>query len=150
MIHLWDRLIEAKERLAPVQSQYRVVFENPMEPDAVSIMVPDPNWMAMALAGDILPSIDAYLEDRAKVEVFCQTHPAATFSWDQVGGCSHPYAPTVGPMTEEQAIEYLIMKDLPRAVWGDHQTANAPRFKIVRAEAISTNRDFRNAWKIAA
>jgi hypothetical protein len=29
--HLWDRLAEAKSRLAPVQSKYRVVFEDPAQ-----------------------------------------------------------------------------------------------------------------------
>ena len=27
--HLWDRLAEAKTRLDPVQSKYRVLFEDP-------------------------------------------------------------------------------------------------------------------------
>lgn len=34
MTHLWDRLAEAKSRLAPVQSKYRVLFEDPTQPDA--------------------------------------------------------------------------------------------------------------------
>ena len=52
MSHLWDRLAEAKSRLAPVQSKYRVLFEDPTQPDApAKVLVPDPNWMAAALAG---------------------------------------------------------------------------------------------------
>ena len=31
--HLWDRLAEAKTRLDPVQSKYRVLFEDPATPD---------------------------------------------------------------------------------------------------------------------
>ena len=59
--HLWDRLCEAKERLDPVQSKYRIMFENPDDLDApAAIMCPDPNWMACALAGDILPPIETY------------------------------------------------------------------------------------------
>ena len=65
--HLWDRLAEAKSRLAPVQSQYRVLFENPAEPDApAAVLVPDPNWMAAALAGNVLPPIDTYLRDQRR------------------------------------------------------------------------------------
>ena len=55
--HLWDRLAEAKSRLKPVQSKYRVLFEDPNAPDEpAKVLVPDPNWMAAALAGNILPS----------------------------------------------------------------------------------------------
>ena len=32
--HLWVRLAEAKAVLEPVQSKYRVLFEDPREPDA--------------------------------------------------------------------------------------------------------------------
>ncbi len=59
--YLWLRLAEAKEHLAPVQSKYRVLFEDPDQPDApASILVPDPNWMAAALHGGILPPVEAY------------------------------------------------------------------------------------------
>ena len=63
--HLWDRLAEAKSRLAPVQSQYRVLFEDPATPDEpAKVLVPDPNWMAAALAGNVLPPIETYQRDR--------------------------------------------------------------------------------------
>jgi hypothetical protein len=131
--HLWDRLHDAKERLAPVQSKYRVVFEDPAEPDApVKVLVPDPNWFACALAGGILPPIESYLADQEVPD----GQPKA-----------HPYAPPIGPMTEEEAIEYLIQKDIPRRVWDD-PTANRPRFAIVPVEAIPSDRTHRNAWKL--
>lgn len=149
MTHLWDRLAEAAERLEPVQSQYRVVYENPAEPDACAcILVPDPNWLAAALAGDILPPIDAYLRDQEKVAAYCAENDPTTFSWDKVGGAEHPYAEPIGPMTEEQAIEYLIQKDVPRHVWADADTANQQRFAIVRTETIPSDRTFRNAWRL--
>ena len=131
--HLWDRLCEAKERLEPVQSKYRVIFENPNELDApASVMCPDPNWMACALAGNILPSIETYLRDKNVPD----GEPK-----------EHPYAKPIGPMTEEEAIEYLIMKDCPTEVWRDYQ-GNRSILKIVPVETIPTNRNFRNAWKI--
>ena len=65
MSHLWDRLAEAKSRLAPVQSKYRVLFEDPATPDEpAKVLVPDPNFMAAALAGNVLPPIDTYQRDR--------------------------------------------------------------------------------------
>ena len=147
--HLWDRLAEARKRLDPVQSKYRVVFEDPNEPDApAKILVPDPNWMAAALAGGILPPIEAYLADQKKIEDFIQAgNDPQTFSWKAVGGAEHPYAKPIGPMTEEEAIEYLIMKDIPRHIWDDERT-NRPRFKITTVDKISTNRTYRNAWKL--
>ena len=133
MSHLWDRLAEAKSRLAPVQSKYRVLFENPTEPDApASVLVPDPNWMAAALAGDVLPPIDTYLRD--------QNVPDGQPK-------EHPYAEPVGAMTEEEAIEYLIKKDIQPQVWRDYQ-GNRTIMKIVPVELIPSDRSFRNAWKI--
>lgn len=132
--HLWGRLAEAKSRLAPVQSQYRVLFEDPTQPDApASVLVPDPNWMAAALAGNILPPIDTYLRDRDVPD----GQPK-----------EHPYAKPLGPMTEEEAIEYLIMKDIPRHIWS--QEYNRPMFKVVKTEDVPSDRQFRNAWRLAA
>jgi hypothetical protein len=68
--HLWDRLCWAKEKLEPVRSEYCVVWEDPEEPDApAKVTHPDPNWLACALQGGILPPVEAYWElakDEAK------------------------------------------------------------------------------------
>ena len=131
--HLWDRLSEAKSRLTPVQSKYRVLFENPAEPDApASVLVPDPNWMAAALAGNVLPPIDTYLRD--------QNVPDGQPK-------EHPYAEPIGPMTEEEAIEYLVKKDISPQVWREYN-GNRIIMKIVPVELIPSDRSFRNAWKI--
>tara|TARA_R110002153_G_scaffold133209_1_gene282213 strand:- start:289 stop:714 length:426 start_codon:yes stop_codon:yes gene_type:complete len=133
MSHLWDRLAEAKSRLAPVQSKYRVLFEDPTQPDApAKVLVPDPNWMAAALAGNVLPPIDTYQRDRDVPD----GQPK-----------EHPYAAPIPAMTEEEAIEYLIMKDIPPQVWRDYQ-GNRAVMKIVPVELIPSDRSFRNAWKI--
>ena len=131
--HLWTRLLEAKSRLKPVQSKYRVLFEDPREPDApAKILVPDPNWMAAALAGDILPPIDTYQRDRLVPD----GEPK-----------EHPYAEPIGAMTEEEAIEYLVMKDIDPAVWRDYQ-GNRCIMKIVPVELIPSDRSFRNSWRV--
>ena len=133
MSHLWDRLAEAKSRLAPVQSKYRVLFEDPTQPDApAKVLVPDPNWMAAALAGNILPPIDTYQRDRDVPD----GQPK-----------EHPYAEPIGAMSEEEAIEYLVQKDIDPAVWRDYQ-GNRTIMKIVPVELIPSDRSFRNAWKI--
>ena len=131
--HLWTRLLEAKSRLKPVQSKYRVLFEDPREPDApAKVLVPDPNWMAAALAGDILPPIDTYQRDRLVPD----GEPK-----------EHPYAEPIGAMTEEEAIEYLVMKDIDPAVWRDYQ-GNRCIMKIVPVELIPSDRSFRNSWRV--
>jgi hypothetical protein len=116
-----------------VQSKYRVLFENPSDMEApASVLVPDPNWMAAALAGGVLPPIDTYQRDRGVAD----GQPK-----------EHPYAEPIGPMTEEEAIEYLVMKDVPPQVWRDYK-GNRCIMKIVPVELIPSDRSFRNAWKI--
>lgn len=149
MMHLWDRLVEAKGRLTPVQSKYRVLFEDPSQPDACAcVLVPDPNWMACALAGGILPPIETYLRDREIEERHMRENPEVPFNWKDYGGASHPYATPIGPMTEEEAIEYLIMKDIPPRIWRDYK-GNRQIMKIVPVELIPSNREFRNAWRVS-
>ena len=134
MTHLWDRLAEAKSRLAPVQSKYRVLFEDPATPDEpAKVLVPDPNFMAAALAGNVLPPIDAYQRDRLVPD----GQPK-----------EHPYAEPIGAMSEEEAVEYLVMKDIDPAVWRDYN-GNRTIMKIVPVEMIPSDRSFRNAWRIA-
>ena len=132
--HLWDRLAEAKSRLEPVQSKYRVLFEDPATPDEpAKVLVPDPNWMAAALAGNVLPPIDTYQRDRLVPD----GRPK-----------EHPYAEPIGAMSEEEAVEYLVMKDIDPAVWRDYN-GNRTIMKIVPVEMIPSDRSFRNAWRIA-
>ena len=132
--HLWDRLAEARERLAPVQSRYRIVFEDPAEPAAAAkVLVPDPNWLAAALAGGILPPVDTYLRDAQRVD----NEPK-----------EHPYAEPIGPVTEEEAILYLIMKDVPSRVWRDY-TGNRVILRIVPVEAVPADRTWRDAWAVS-
>ena len=93
--HLWVRLAEAKAVLEPVQSKYRVLFEDPREPDApAKVLCPDPNWLACALTGGILPPIETYQRDRDVPD----GEPK-----------EHPYAEPIGPMTEEEAIELSLI-----------------------------------------
>jgi len=50
-------------------------------------------------------------------------------------------------MTEEEAIEYLIQKDIPPQVWRDYK-GNRAILRIVPVELIPSDRSYRNAWKI--
>ena len=139
--HLWERLCWAKEKLEGIQSEYRVVWEDPEEPDSpAKITIPDPNWMACALNGGILPPVWVYWELKKDEE-------QPDFVKHTRGYLLHNTKP-VDSMTEEQAIEYLIMKDIPERVWKDYEQANRKRLLIVKKEQLPQHRTWRNAWKI--
>lgn len=169
--NLWDRLAQAKQRLAPVQSKYRVLFEDPSEPDApAKVLVPDPNWMAAALMGGVLPPIEAYyaakfrvlikMADGAKIQgivggknVADMLHELQKRGGEMLGQWLVDYPPayfdSIGPMTEDQAIEYLIQKDIPPRVWRDYR-GNRRIMAIVPVEAVLEDRTHRNAWELVA
>ena len=139
--HLWDRLCWAKEKLEPVRTEYCVVWEDPDDLDApAKVTHPDPNWMACALQGGILPPVEAYWElakDEAKPDFKKHTR----------GYLLHNTKP-IEAMTEERAIEYLIMKDIPQKVWRNWDKGNKPRLVICRKDQLPSTRVWRNAWKI--
>ena len=136
---LFDRLCWAKENLDGVQSDYRVVYEDSVD-ECAKILVPDPNWMACALQGGILPPVEAYWELKKDEE-------KPDFQKHTRGYLLHNTKP-IEAMTEERAIEYLIMKDLPRHVWQDYDKANKPRMLICTKSQLPSTRVWRNAWKI--
>ncbi len=131
---LWQRLAVAKEQLAPFQSDYRVVFEADIDSPS-SVLVPDPNWMACALHGGILPPVEVYHQ----------------LEQDEQGRITNGHilhdTPPVGPMSEEEAIEYLIQKDVPQHVWKTKQ-GNSIKMVICKKDQLPATRDWRNAWKI--
>lgn len=132
-LKLWDRELVSRKLLEPVEPKYCIVWEDPDDLDApVKITHPAPRWLAMALAGGYLPPVEAYLMDQ-------ETPDGAPKL--------HPYAEPIGPMTEEEAMEYLVAKDIPRRVWAD-DGANSRRFAIVPRSTIPTDRSMRNAWRL--
>ena len=138
--HLFDRLCWAKENLDGVQSDYRVVYEDSVD-ECAKILVPDPNWMACALQGGILPPVEVYHElakDEAKEDFKKHTR----------GYLLHQTEP-VEAMTEEEAIEYLILKDCPEAVWKTYNEGNRLKMVVCRKEQLPQTREWRNAWKIS-
>jgi hypothetical protein len=54
----------------------------------------------------------------------------------------------IDAMTEEQAIEYLIQKDIPMHVWQDSDKSNKPRMVICKKSQLPSTRSWRNSWKI--
>ena len=138
--HLFDRLCWAKENLDGVQSDYRVVFEDSVD-DCAKILVPDPNWMACALQGGILPPVWVYHE-------LAKDEAQPDFKKHTRGYLLHNTEP-VEAMTEEEAIEYLILKDCPDSVWKTYNEGNRLKMVICRKEQLPQTREWRNAWKIS-
>lgn len=129
-------------------TDYRVIFEDPEQPDVPSmVLVPSDNWMQEAMEGN-LPPISVYwaLQDDEQQAIAEGRHD--TFKHDPEKHAAQWTAPRIGPLTEEEAIEYLVMKDIPRRVWAVEH--NRPMFKIVRTEDVPSDRQFRNAWRLTA
>jgi hypothetical protein len=159
-LHLWDRLAWAARGLAPVQTSLRVAYEDPAQPDApVKILIPAPEWLACARHGGILPPIETYLDMPLELELADGDKLPCTYVEaqdlrlvkDVVGERVLPHhtlhsSTPIGPMTDEQALEYLIMKDIPRRVWG--RKHNRPMFKVITVDQLPKSRVHRNAWRL--
>ena len=138
-LKLFDRLCWAKDNLEPYQSDYRVVFETDVDAPA-SVLVPDPNWMACAMRGGILPPVWVYHE-------LARDEAMPGFKKHTRGYLLHDTEP-MPPMSEEEAIEYLIMKDIPNHIWRTWNEGNKPKMVICKKEQLPQTREWRNAWKI--
>ena len=138
--HLFDRLCWAKENLDGVQSDYRVVYESSID-ECAKILVPDPNWMACALQGGILPPVWVYHE-------LAKDEAQPDFKKHTRGYLLHETEP-MPAMTEEEAIEYLILKDCPESVWKTYNEGNRLKMVICKKEQLPQTREWRNAWKIS-
>lgn len=95
--------------LTPYHSDLRVLYEDPNTPDdPVKVLIPDPNFMALAMAGHF----------------------------------------EFGKLTEEQAVEFLIMKDVPEHIWNGSIKTNRKLFQIVKTSQLPSTREWRNAWRL--
>lgn len=129
-------------------TDYRVIFEDPDQPEQPAmVLVPSDNWMEDAMAGN-LPPISVYWALQADEQRAIDEGRHDTFKHDPDKYAAQFTAPRIGPLTEQEALEYLIMKDIPRRVWG--QEHNRPMFKIVTKDQVPSDRTFRNAWRLAS
>ena len=143
--HLFDRLCWAKENLDGVQSDYRVVYEDSVD-ECCRILVPDPNWVAAAENGFILPPVESYWE-------LAKDEAQPDFKKHTRGYLLHDTEP-VGPMTVDSGpyggwLNYLIMKDIPQSVWQSWDSGNKPKMVICKKQQLPQTREWRNAWRIS-
>lgn len=115
-----------------------MVWEDPHDVDSgVFITEPTPLWVGMAVSGGFLPHIDFFLKmNEAESE-------SAIRKIRSEMDKSEP----LGPMSQEEFIEYTVMKDVPPRVWRDYR-GNRNIFRIVNSNAIPKNRAFRDAWRL--
>ncbi len=127
-------------------TKYRVIFDDPDRlEEPTKVLVPAQQWLDQAMAGE-LPPIWIYwqLQDDEQKAINEGRHE--DFEHDPKKHALQYTAPRIGPLTEEEAMEYLCMKDLPRKCWAEEH--NRPMFKIVRTEEVPSDRQFRNAWEM--
>lgn len=137
--HLFDRLVWAKSNLEPVQSDYRVVYEDSVD-ECAKILVPDPHFMAACMNGGIIPKIENYWalrEDEAKPDFVKHTR----------GYLLHETEP-MEAMSEKEVIEFLILKDCPPDVINKMNKGNRKTLLICKKEQLPSSREWRNAWRI--
>jgi hypothetical protein len=129
-------------------TKYRVIFDDPDALDeSTKVLVPSQNWLDEAMAGN-LPPIWVYWQLQDDEQQAIKEGRHSTFQHDPDKHALQWTATRIGPLTEEEAMEYLCMKDLPRKCWAEEH--NRPMFKIVRTEEVPSDRQFRNAWEMAA
>jgi hypothetical protein len=127
-------------------TKYRVIYEDPEQPEQPAmVLAPSDNWLEEAKAG-LLPPISVYWELQDDEQQAIDEGRHNTFKHDLSKWEKQFTAPRIGKLTEEEAMEYLVMKDIPRRVWSVEY--NRPMFKIVKTEQVPSNRQFRNAWEM--
>jgi len=138
---LWEReIIFAQEHKDLPEPNYAIIWEDPRSPDdPMKITVPSPTWLAMAMHGGILPPVEVYWELK-------KDEAQSGFKSHTRGHLLHD-TPPIPVMTEEEAMEYLVQKDIPPHVWHNYN-GNRQIIKIVPRNLIPTDRSNRNAWRI--
>ena len=161
-VHYFERLLWARANLVPVESDLRCVYEDPAFPDAPPrCLRADPRWFAAAMAGGIIPPLEAVFDLQKDLVLADGRVVRCTYFEAQdvharerviAERCLSDHAlhssVPVGAMTEDQAFEYLIQKDVPFRVWG--RSHNRPIMKICRADQLPKSRAVRGAWSLAA
>ncbi|MET0653659.1 MAG: hypothetical protein ABWY63_14205 [Hyphomicrobiaceae bacterium] len=140
--HLFHFVCWAHENLPRVETDLVVVYEDGEGP--AKVLVPAPEWLASALHGPVkingvllgLPPVEHYHNE--------SRDESGTFTGPRNYWTTEVYEP-MGPMSEEEAIEYLIMKDIPRRVW---DTGSNYAFTVCRRSQLPPTRRWRNAWAI--
>ena len=135
-----DRVAHAKTQLKPFKTQYAVVYDD-IDMKCCGVMYPDPHAMAALMAGGVFPPIEVFwkLASDAAQPNF-KKHTRLHLLDD---------APKEAAKTEAEAVEFLIMKDVPMHIWQNYKASNSVNMVICRKEQLPQTREWRNAWRIS-
>lgn len=140
-MRLIDRLADAKQRLEPYQTQYAVVYED-TDMETCAVMHPDPHAMAALMAGGVFPPVWVYWElEKDAAQPDFKKHTRGHLLHDTLREPAK---------TEEEAVLYLVMKDVPQHIWRNWNSGNKPKMAICKREQLPVDRTFRNTWRLAA
>ena len=129
MIALWLReIIYCRTINQRPDPSYAIVWEDPEDMDAPTrVTIPSPVWLGMAIYGGILPPVEVYhslAEDESDPEFV-----------DHERGYLLHETPPIAAMTEIEAMDYLMRKDIPPRVWRDYR-GNREILKIVPRSSL--------------
>ena len=138
---LIDRIGWAKENLTRHDTEYCVVYED-IDMDTVAVMHPDPHCMAMLMHGGLMPP--------AWVKLQLQEDEQQPDFVSHKLGNGHLLDTTepMGPLTEEEAVEWLIQTTVPRHIWENWNVGNKPKMVICTKKQLPATREWREAWTI--
>ena len=139
---LIERIDWARANLKRHNTEYVVVYED-VDMECASVLHPDPHCMAMLMHGHLMPP--AWVKLKLKED---EQRPDFTCHSDFNGHLLHETKP-MPPLTEEEAIEYLIQIDVPRHIWETWNEGNRPKMVICKKSQLPATREWRNAWRIA-
>ena len=159
--HHWQRIARSRSKVTPVEVEHCVLYEHPYDLEATCpVMHPSGRFLAELMAGGIHPPIEAVhnqqlliisksgeytvVSKRDAAEWREQHAPIATEIVVDNRRCHNEVE---GPMSYEQAIEYCILKDIPRRVWDESNNHNYQKFWIVNKDTVK-DRTYRNAWQL--
>ena len=138
-----DRVEWARQNLDRHETEYCVVYED-IENDCTSVMYPDPHMMSMLMKGHLCPP--AWVKMKLKED---SSRPDFV-SHSALGNDKLLHeTPPIGPLTEEEAVEYLVVTDVPRSAWENWDKGNRQTMVICKRSQLPVTREWRNAWRIA-
>ncbi len=138
-----ERIRWARYNLKPFFTEYRVVYDD-IDMKTAAIMVPDQHFMANLMYGGLVPPAWVKLKLREDSE-----HPDFVDHRDMGNFELLDQTEPLGPLTEEEAIEYLIQTDIPRSIWEDWDQGNFRKIVVCKKNQLPKTREWRDTWRIA-
>ncbi len=154
-----NRVAASRDQIDTVEVRHVIAFADPYDLDApMTFLYPDSRCVAELMAGGIHPPIEVLhglrlrltYDDGTSTE--CDWRAASYFRATRkvisetlldnriVDFVAAP------PMTYEQAIEWIMQKDVPFEVWGKKH--NRSMMAIVPRAAVLEDRTHRKSWKL--